>query len=187
MIVSPEIWFKWAKLLMPKNQALWLRGMEAEYEEISNPKERNRFAFGCFQSALVEFSRSRKGLNYIARTFGAACIIAFSCACLYAATNMAQETENLAIAKLISYLGLFYICGAALLLTTLRGFKIYASLGLGTALMGACYINIIQPEFKDLPIEFLTAINIEVAALMVGFLFAAIYLSWLYTPDMNDA
>lgn len=187
MIVSPKIWFKWAKSLMPKNKTLWLRGMEAEYEEISNPKERNRFAFGCFQSALVEFSRSRKGLNYIARSFGAACIIAFSCACLFAATNMAQETENLAIAKLISYLGLFYICGAALLLTTLRGLKIYASLGLGTALMGACYFNIIRPEFKDLPIEFLTAINIEVAGLMSGFLFVAIYLSWLYTPDINDA
>lgn len=187
MIPSSEKWLDWASSAIPHDKAEWLYAMKAECTEIVDPAERNHFAFGCFKAALSELARSRKGLNYIARACGAAFIIAVSIIGLNAAGKMAAEPTHLAIAKIITMLCLFYMCGAALLIISLKYLKIYASTGLCAAVAGWIYVKITRPSYENLPVDFLTAINFEAAGLMTVLLFTAMYLGWLYTPDIHDA
>jgi len=170
---------------MPEHKKTWLAAMKTECREIRNAAERDAFAAGCFRTALMERARSRKTLNYMARGFGAAVLIGGSSLGILAAINMAGNPAHLMAAKIICGLCLFYICGAALLVTSLKALKIYAASGLGLAAMSWSYVQVSKPDVQDLPAEFIAALNIETMALMGSLIFAAIYLNWLYAPDYD--
>jgi len=73
-----RLWLHLAAKIMPLENELWLEAMSAECQEIADPVERHAFAAGCLKTASIEFARSRKGLNYMARGFGATALTAGS-------------------------------------------------------------------------------------------------------------
>lgn len=172
---------------MPHGRGEWMIAMERELEQIADTEARNRFAYGCFKAALFEYAKSRKGLSWLARTGGAALIFAGSCAIIHWTTQAGAERETLAFANLITGLCLIYMCGAALLMTTLRGLKIYAGLGFAAAAISWIYFRFMGAGYKDLPPEFLTALSVEVAGFMGILLAASVYLNWLYRPEIHEA
>lgn len=172
---------------MPRARGDWLAAMEIELEQISDLAARNQFAFGCFKAAMLEGAQSRKGLSWLARTGGAAFIFAGACTMILWVTKAGTEPETLAFAQLITGLSLFYMCGAALLMTTLRGLKIYAALGFVTAALSWGYFRFIGPGYPDLSPELLTALSVEAAGFMAILLAASVYLNWLYSPEIHEA
>lgn len=188
MSISSQIWFRWAGKFMPRDRANWLAAMKIELEQIADPVERNAFAFGCFRVAMLEGARSRKGLSYIARVGGAALLFAFSSfAAIFWTAKVSSQPETLAFAKLITILCLCYMCGAALLMASLRGLKIYAAMGFSIATLSWVYCLVERPNYQHLSTDLLTAISFEAAGIMAGLFVAAIYLGWLYTPSIHDA
>lgn len=186
MKISAQLWWLWAAKVMPQNNHDWLAAMKAECREIQDASERETFAAGCFRAALLERARARKALNYMARAIGAAGLIGGSSLGIRAAINMASNPAHAVAAKIIFALCVFYICGAALLVASLKGLKIYAASGLTLAAFSWVYIQIKKPDIQALPVEFIAALNIETMALMASLLFAAIYLGWIYTPHFNE-
>ncbi len=187
MKISAQLWWLWAAKVMPKSSQAWLTAMKAECREIPNASERETFAAGCFSAALLERVRNRKTLNYMARAIGAAGLVGGSSLGIKAAMDMANNPAHAIAAKIIFALCLFYICGAALLVASLKGLKIYATCGLALAAFSWVYIQIRKPDIQTIPAEFIAALNIETMALMASLLFAATYLGWLYTPHFDDA
>lgn len=186
MNISPQTWFLWTAKIIPQDRTDWLAAMKVELEQIAIPSERNAFAFGCFKAALLESAQSRKGLSFIARVGVASLIFAGSIAAwvLWIA-RMESQPEALAISKVIMPICLAYMCGAALLLTSLKGLKFFAAMGFSLAVLSASYCLFAQPIYMDLPSEFLTALSFEVAGIMAGLLFFGVYLTWLYNPDIH--
>lgn len=187
MIPTSQTLLRWAAIFMPRDRSSWLTAMKTELEQISNPAERHSFALGCFKAALLEGARSRKGLSHIARAGGASFLFVFSAMGLFWASQIGTEPETFATSKIITGLCLFYICGAALLVTSLKGFKIYAGTGFGVAVSGWAYCRFARPSYEYVSNEFLTAINFEAAGLMACLLLVTVYLDWLYTPGVHDA
>lgn len=188
MIISSETWFRWAAKFMPRGRADWLDAMKIELEQISDPATRNAFAFGCFRAAMLEGAQSRKGLSYIARVGGASCLFMFSSAAgIFWTSKISSHPETLAIAKVITVLCLFYMCGAALLMASLRGLKVYAAMGFTVATLSLLYCLLARPNYEHLSTDFLTAISFEAAGMMAGLFMAGVYLSWMYTPAIHDA
>lgn len=187
MKISTQFWWRWAAKIMPENRQSWLEAMKMEYYEIQNTSERNAFAAGCFRAALLERTRSRKTLNYMARGIGALGLIGGSSLGIMAAIEMSNNPAHLIAAKIILALCLFYMCGAALLIASLKVLKIYASSGLALAAFSWIFVQITKPDIQTLPAEFIAALNIETMALMGSLLFAASYLGWLYTPHYDEA
>jgi len=181
-----RLWLHLAAKIMPLENELWLEAMSAECQEIADPVERHAFAAGCLKTASIEFARSQKGLNYMARGFGATALTAGSSVGIYAAINMAANPDHLPAAKVILALCIFYMFGAVLLVMSLRALRIYAASGLTLAVLSWLYMQLKHPLLEALPAEFLSALNIETAALMGSLLFAATYLGWLYTPNHNE-
>jgi len=187
MMPSSQTWLRWASFFMPVHNDDWLAAMTAELSAISNPKDRNAFAFGCFKAALLQAASSRKGLNYIMRAGGAIILTALSSAGFYASVKWGQTPEHLSASKILMVFCIYYMCGAALLLASLRGLRIYAAIGFCVTLIGWAYYGIARPRYEHISTEFLMAINFEAAGLIASLFFATIYLSWLYTPDLHDA
>ena len=187
MILSALIWVSMARRIMPDANKDWLDAMEAELFAISDSAMRQKFAFGCFQTALFYAARSRKGLSYIARGGGALLIVMMCFYGILHSTRIGASEELLAISYLISGLCLFYLGGAALLLTSLKGLKIYAILGFALALISAIYFRFTTQNFEGLPTDFLVAINFEVAGIMLCLFLASLYLNCLYKPELDDA
>jgi len=187
MSFSPQLWLYWASHFMPRARRDWLSAMEAELREISDPSEQKDFTVGCFKAAVKEGTQSRRGLSYIARLGGAGCLLSLSCAGIYSAGKMGADPEIIIVSQIIAGLCLFYIGGAALLISSLRGLKIYAGLGFSLALTAGIYCLIARPNSDQLPLEFLTAINFEAAGLMAGLFLFALYLCCLYDPEIHDA
>jgi len=180
------LWLHLAAKIMPQNNKAWLEAMSAECQEIADPAERHAFAAGCLKTALLEFARSRKGLNYIARGFGATALTAGSSVGIYAAIDMAANPNHFLAAQIILALCIIYMFGAVLLVMSLRALRIYAASGLTLAVLSWLYMQLKRPLLEALPTEFLSALNIETAALMGSLLFTATYLGWLYTPNHNE-
>lgn len=187
MMFSTQRWFYWASLFMPKERSDWLAAMELELNEISTPAAQKYFAIGCFKTAIKEGAQSRKGLSYIARFGAAACLLSLSCAGIYSAGKMAVDTQFLVVSQIIAALCVLYIGGAALLISSLRGLRVYAGLGFCLATIGWFYFQMVRPKYDQLPIEFLTAVNFEVAGLMAGLFLFTLFLSCLYNPEIHDA
>ena len=78
MIISPQTWLRLAAFIVPENRKEWLNAMEAEMTIIEGEHDRKNFARGCALAGLKAFSRSRRGLNLIARGAGAAFITSVS-------------------------------------------------------------------------------------------------------------
>ncbi|MEP1230972.1 MAG: hypothetical protein ABJG88_09885 [Litorimonas sp.] len=188
MNISPQIWFLWTAKIIPHERTDWLAAMRAELEQIATPSDRSAFAFGCFKAALLESAQSRKGLSFIARGGMASLIFAGSIAVwLLWHAKMYAQPEALAISKVILPICLAYMCGAALLLTSLIGLKLYAAMGFCLATLSATYCLFARPIYMDLSSGFLTALSFKVAGIMAGLLFFGVFLSWLYNPDIHDA
>ena len=186
MIISSQLWLKWATLFMPSGREDWLKAMKSELDEISNPSDRNVFAFGCFKTALMEGVRSRKGLSWLARTGGASLLFSFSTFVILWSTKDVSQPETLVFAKVMSALGFSYMFGATLLMASLRGLKVYAGIGFGMAAMGWGYFRFARPSYEYIPTETLTAISFEAAGFMAILFMAAVYLHWLYDPSIHD-
>lgn len=188
MIVLSEIWLKMSEKLMPRDRQNWLMAMKTELDQISAPSDRKAFAFGCFKAALLESAQSRKGLSFIARGGAASILFMGSIAIWFLWTaKMSAQPEALAIANILKPLCFAYMCGAALLLTSLKGLKFYAVIGFCVAGLSSAYCLVSQPVYLNLPSDFLTALSFEVAGIMAGLFFFAVYLTWLYNPDIHEA
>lgn len=187
MNISPETWLLWTTQIMPRDRTDWLAAMRVELEQIASPSDRNAFAFGCFKAALLEVAQSRKGLSFIARVGVASLIfIGAIAAWVLWIARMDAQPEALALSKVIMPICLAYMCGAVLLLTSLKGLKFFAAMGFSLAVLSASYCLFARPIYMDLPLEFLTALSFEVAGIMAGLLFFGVYLTWLYNPDIHD-
>ena len=187
MIFSNQTWLKWTAKFMPPGREDWLKAMKSELDEISNPSERHIFAFGCFKTALMESVRSRKGLSWLARMGGASLLFTFSILVILWSTKYATQPETLSFAKVISALGFTYMCGAILLMASLRGLKIYAGIGFGVAAMGWIYFRLAHRSYDNMPIDTLAALSFEAAGFMAVLFMAAVYLTWLYDPHIHEA
>ena len=99
---------------------------------------------------------------------------------------MAANPNHFLAAQIILALCIIYMFGAVLLVMSLRALRIYAASGLTLAVLSWLYMQLKRPLLEALPTEFLSALNIETAALMGGLLFTATYLGWLYTPNHNE-
>lgn len=187
MIISSQTWLRCAAKLMPRRRDDWLAAMKIELEQVSNPSDQNKFAFGCFNAAMLEALRSRKGLSYLARVGGASLLFAFSTVALLWSTKDVSQPETLAFAKIIIVLCLSYMGGAALLMASLRGLKIYTAIGFGITALGWGYFNFVRPTYEHLSTELLMAVSIEAAFVMAVLFMAGVYLNWLYDPSIHDA
>ena len=184
---SPDRWLQWAVNIMPKEKQKWLVSMMAECEQVSNPVERQLFAIGCFKVAILEWARTRKGLNYIARAGSAFILMAGCCMGVYVATKSGVWPGAIYISKIITGLCIFYMAGSALILVSIKGLKIYAAAGFSAAMMGFGYCRLISSRLESLPTDYLAALCLEAAGLMIGLFFAAIYFNLLYSPGVDDA
>lgn len=187
MNVSSDMWLKWAEKFMPQQRTAWLRAMRNEYEQVSNAAEQNAFAFGCFKVALLECVRSRKGLSWLARTGGALFLFAFSSAAILWSIKDVSQPEAIVFAKIITAFCLSYLCAATLLMTSLKGLKVYSGIGFCVMALGWTYSYLARPSYEYLPVELLMALSLEAGGIMIGLFVAAIYLSWLYNPNVHDA
>lgn len=188
MIISSETWLMLAEKIMPRDREDWLIAMRTELDQIGAPSDRKAFALGCFRAALLESAQSRKGLSLIARVGAASLLFTGSIAIWVLWTaKVNTHTDALAISKIFMPLCFVYMCGAALILTSLKGLKLYAAMGFSLAGLNAIYCLIIRPDYLNLPSDFLTALSFEVAGIMAGLFFFAVYLTWLYNPDIHEA
>lgn len=122
MIISSELWLTLAEKLMPRDREDWLIAMKMELAQITTPSNRNTFAFGCFKVAFLERAQSRKGLSLIAR-IGAASLLFSGSIAIWAWWTAKANTQpdTLALSKIFIPLCFAYMCGAALILTSLKG------------------------------------------------------------------
>lgn len=187
MNISSETWLLWTAKVMPNDRTDWLAAMRVELEQITIHSDRNAFAFGCFKAALLESAQSRKGLSFIARGGVASLIFAGSIAAwILWFVRMNAQPEAFAISMVIMPICFAYMCGAVLLLTSLKGLKFFAAMGFSLAVLSTSYCLFARPIYMNLPLEFLTALSFEVAGIMAGLLFFGVYLTWLYNPDIHD-
>ncbi len=187
MMPSPDRWLQWAAYIMPKEKQNWLVSMMTECEQLSNPVERQLFAIGCFKVALLEWARTRKGLNYIARASSAFLLMAGCCVGVHVVTKTNAWSDAMYISKIIIGLCVFYMVGSALILISIKGLKIYAAAGFSAAMMGFGYCHLVSSGLEGLPTDYLAALFLEAAGLMVGLFFAAVYFNLLYSPGVDDA
>ena len=186
-MISVKTWFKWASVIATRNGRDWLYAMEAELTEIADTKEQNRYAFGCFVSVLQDVVRSRRGLQFIARMFGAFLIIVMSSIGIWMGIKFGGSQETLELSRLVTTLCCFYLVSAGLHICSLRHLQIYAKFGILIGVSGLSYCFVGSPQFETLSTEFLRAIAIEATAFMMMLFLASIYLNWLYEPDLQNA
>jgi len=192
MIPSPETLLHWAKIITLKSQIEWSEAMRCEMASIPDSHQRYSFALGCLKAALIERARSRKGLQYTARVCGAACLFMICCYGIFSAESFGAESfdaapKDIAASQLITKLCLVYMCGAGLLILSLKGLKIFAMGGLFIGLLSAFYLKITPPDNSVLSHEFLMALSLEASILMIALFCAATYLNFLYAPDYDAA
>lgn len=187
MISSPETLLQWAKIITPKGKADWFEAMRCEMAAIPDKRQHYGFALGCLKAVLFEAARSRKGLQYMARFCGAFMLFAICCFALNKASVYINTPGEVAVSKLITKLCWLYMCGAGLLLISLKGLRLYAAAGLGIALCIIGYLYIWPQDYGTLSHHFLIALFIETSMLMLILLCISIYLNLLYTPDYDAA
>lgn len=186
MIFSPSSWLKYTSLLLPKNRLQWLSAMQAELLSIPEEKARREFAFGCFVAALSEWCQSRKGLNWIARTGGAALLILFSIFIFYSSNQMTGGADTKAIASTINNLGFVYLITAALLIVSLKALRGFSAIGLLAAISSWFYVMVTDAISSSTLLKFYAVISVEVAGIMTFLFLTSIYLNWLYSPEFHD-
>jgi len=187
MIPSPEKILDWAHLIIPKDKSDWLRAMQSELAVISKKTKRYSYALGGLKTAAYQAARNRKVLHYIMRICGAACLFMLCCYGIFSTANFDPEPKDIAAGQLITKLCLFYMCGAGLLILSLKGLKIFAAGGLSIGILTTLYLKIAAPHHSLLSQEFLMAVALEASILMIALFCASIYLNLLYTPDYDAA
>lgn len=187
MIPSPEKILDWAQAVMPEDPSDWLRAMRAEMAVIPAKPAQYSFALGGLKAALYHAAQSRKALHYIARLCGAACLFMICGYGLYNAAKFGNSPKEMVTGQLITGLCLLYMCGAGLLILSLKGLKIFAAAGLSIGLFSALYLKAGPSHHGLLPHEFLMALSLEASALMIVLLGAAVYLELLYKDGHDTA
>jgi len=182
-MIKAKTWLSWAGLIATQKCRDWLQAMEAELAAISDSKEQNRYAFGCFVSVLQDVVRSRRGLHLIARVFGAFMIIIMSSMGIWMGIKYGGSQETIELSRLVTTLCCYYLIAAGLLICSLRHLQNYAKLGIVIGLSGLSYCFVGSPKFETLSTKFLSAMAIEATVFMMMLFLASIYLNWLYEPD----
>ncbi len=182
MKLSPKFWMQAASFISCETRADWMRAMEAELGAIETLEGRKTFAAGCFQAALYDFTRSRRGLSIMARGGGAVLALLMSGYVFGVALKWIGAAETAAMGMLIAGLSLYYAVCAALLWASLRRLQIFAISGFGAAVCGHIYFRLLAPQWESLSPEFLQAVSLEMAGLMTGFFIAGAFLLRLYDP-----
>ncbi len=186
MSTTPNLWLLWASKLMPVQRAEWMQAMESEMMELSGPDERAAFARGCFLAALKEWAHSRKGLSIIARIGGATFLGALSIFGISAASSMALVPGQEYASQTIIGLCVIYLCSAILLLTSLKGLKVFSAVGFVGGLAISLLVRNTQTSDAGYYAEFQSAIYLEASGLMGVLFLATLYLGFLYSPDEPD-
>jgi len=188
-MISPHKILDWAAYIMPSKDSDWFAAMTSEIMAIPVKTEQYHFAFGCLAAALSAAVHSRKGLQYIARICGAGFLLMISLYVIYAWPNFQNTPEAIAAGNLTTKLCFYYIGGAALLITSVKGLRVYTLIGLCAASLSAIYLQFGPRNTHSHlpPHDFLIALNLEALCLIAALFFASLYLSWLYTPEYDDA
>ena len=186
MNVDPHIWLRWAAPFLTTGRSEWLRAMQAELSHIPDQRAQHQFARGCFFSILNDFSRSRRGLNYIARGGGACCILTLSLFGVWSAVHISDTAPTSLVPYMIMALCLFYMGAAGLLITSLNYLKTYVKFGTKLAVAGWLYGTFASSMTAPVSLSFVQALSIEMAGFMIGLYALTIWLGWLYTPGGCD-
>ena len=169
-----------AASMMPKDRVDWASAMRAEYEGITEQRERLKFALGCLQVSLIGAAQTRQGLSVIGRGLVALGLASFS---FYGLLFVAGQMPKPQLTPLFMALCFYYAGAAAFTVLSLKGLRFYSSLGLGTAIMMWTALKLTQFETAEISNFYLQALSFEWAVANTALIVAAIYLSLINAKD----
>lgn len=170
---------RWSARAMPASRTDWVQAMRREFQAVDE-NSRMGFAIGCLSTSLASFARSRKGLHWIGRAVLAVGLMATGGIGIVIANTII--TAPLA-ATLITAACLVYIAAGGAALWSVRALRNLAAFGLVAAGLG-WLAGVVT---SGVAARFIAALNIEFGLIMAALLFAAIYLSLLYSPNSGGA
>lgn len=175
-----DIIMELADFLMPKDQGDWGRAMNAEFAQITSEREQLNFALGCLKVSTSYAAQTRKGLSFIGRGLVAMGLAAFS---LYGIIFVAAHFPGPILATIFTAMFFFYAGAAAMTVLSLKGLRLYSSLGLAAAVISGVALKVTKFETLDVSNIYLQAISLEWAAANIVLLVAAIYLSLINAKE----
>ena len=175
-----NIIMKLAAFLMPKDQGEWSRAMEAEITQIASEQEQLKFALGCLKVSTLYAAQTRKGLSFIGRGLVA---IGLAAGSLYGIIFAIPLFPTPILTTIFTALCFFYAGAAAMTALSLKGLRLYSSLGLVAAFISGVILKITKFETLDISNIYLQAISFEWAVANIILLVTAIYLSLINAKD----
>jgi len=169
-----------AASMMPRNQFDWERAMRAEYDGLTDQREQLKFALGCLQVSLISAAQTRKGLSVIGRGLVALGLASFS---FYGLLFMGSQFPASEFSALITPLCFYYAGAAVFTVVSLKGLRLYSSLGLAVAILSYTAFKITTFETADISNIYLQALSFEWAVFNTALIVAATYLSLINTKD----
>jgi len=135
-----------ATSVMPKTQADWGSAMRAEYSQITDKKERLKFALGCLQVSLMAAAQTRKGLSLIGRGLVGFGLASFS---FYGLLLIGDQIPKSQLTPLLMALCFYYAGAAACTVLSLKGLRLYTGFGLAAAVIVWGALKLTQFETAD--------------------------------------
>lgn len=166
--------------LMPKNHDNWSRAMDAELAQITSERKQLKFALGCLKVSISNAAQTRKGLSLIGRSLVATGLAALS---LYGIIFVTKLFPAPKLATVFIALCLFYAGAAAITVISLKGLRLYSSLGLAVSIISGIALKITKFETLDFSNTYLLALSLEWAAVNMVLIVVAIYLSLINSKE----
>jgi len=154
--------------------------MRAEYSQITDKKERLKFALGCLQVSLMAAAQTRKGLSLIGRGLVGFGLASFS---FYGLLLIGDQIPKSQLTSLLMALCFYYAGAAACTVLSLKGLRLYTGFGLAAAVIVWGALKLTQFETADISNMYLQALSFEWAVANAALIVAAIYLSLINAKD----
>jgi len=175
-----DIIMRCAAHMLPATQAEWGQAMQAEFAGITDERERLKFAVGCLQVSLIGAAQTRQGLSFIGRGLVAIGLASFS---LYGLLFIATQFQTPQFTTLFTALCFYYAGAAGFTVLSLKGLRIYSSLGFAAAIIAWMILKLTKFETSDISNFYLQALSFEVSIMTGALIVAAIYLSLITSRD----
>lgn len=171
-----------AVVFMPKDQDSWSRAMKAEYTQITDERQRLTFALGCLKVSISRAAQTRRGLSVIGRGIVAMGLAAFSLYGVFILFAVSQFSAP-ELVPLFTALCFFYAGAAAMTVLSLKGLRLYASVGFAAAVIMVAALKITKFETPEISNIYLQALSFEWGVANTALIVAAIYLSLINAKD----
>ena len=169
-----------ATFLMPKGQENWGQAMNSELTQITSEREQLKFALGCLKVSTSHAAQTRKGLSLIARGLVATPLAASS---LYGIVFLAAQFPTSILTTIFIALCFFYTGAAAMTVLSIKGLRLYSSLGLAAAVASGIVLKATKFETPEVSNALLLAVSFEWATANIILIVAAVYLSLINAKD----